>query len=106
MDKELFVSTMKQIEELHNEQERFNDILKAIDPEFGGGYIHNKPISIFEDLLRKLINDQYDYISYYMWELDFGKKYEDGVITEGDGTIIKLATPEDLYILIQNSNAE
>lgn len=109
MDKELFVNTIRQMEELYIEQEKFNDMLKSIDNEFGGGYIHSKSIDILYNLLKELVNDkQDDWIGYYLWELDFGKKYEDGMITEADGTIIKLSTPEELYDLIisETQNAE
>lgn len=106
MNKELFVSTMEKIEELHREQERFNDMLRSIDSEFGGGYIHNKTINLLEDLLVKLVNDKYGNISYYMWEIDFGKGYEDGMITAEDGSIIRLSNPSELYDLIVEENAD
>ena len=100
MNKELFVNTINKMEELYEEQELFSNVLKKIDNDFGGCLIHNKTITLLEDLLKKLVNDKYDYISYYLWELDFGKEYKDGVITEADGSIIKLSNPEELYDLI------
>jgi hypothetical protein len=103
MDKELFVETINKLQELSEEQEKFNDTLRIIDPEFGGGYIHNKTIFLVEELLSKILNDKYDNISYYMWELDFGKEYEPGCITEEDGTPIPLANASDLYDLIMSS---
>ena len=103
MNKELFVDTMNKIEELVREQDEFDNLLHKIDNEFGGGYIYNKPIAILEDLLRILVNDKYDNISYYMWELDFGKEYKEGSITEEDGTPIPLSNASELYDLIMNS---
>lgn len=103
MNKDLFISTMNKLEELNKEQEEFYNILHKMDNEFGGCYIHNKTISMVEDLLKNLMNDKYDYIGYYMWELNFGKDYTDGIITEADGTIIKLANAEDLYNLITSN---
>ena len=100
MNKELFVNTINKMEELYEEQELFSNVLKKIDNDFGGCLIHNKTITLLEDLVKKLVNDKYDYISYYLWELDFGKEYKDGVITEADGSIIKLSNPEELYDLI------
>lgn len=97
MDKALFVETMNKLQELSEEQEMFNDALRVIDNEFGGGYIHNKTIFLVEELLAKLMNDKYDYISYYMWELDFGKEYKDGDIVDEDGTFIRLSNAEELY---------
>ena len=83
--------------------EKFNDILREIDPEFGGGYVHNKTIFLVEELLSKLVNDKYDNISYYMWEIDFGKEYKEGCITEEDGTPIPLSNAGELYDLIMSS---
>lgn len=100
MNKELFIKVVNQIEELNNEQEEFNSILHKIDNEFGGGLIHNKSIDFLTNLLKELINDTNDWISYYMWEIDFGKKYYDGCVTESDGTNISLRNAEDLYNLI------
>lgn len=102
MDKDLFIKTIKNIQQLVEEQDNFNNILHQIDPEFGGGYIYNKPIQILIDLLKILIDDKYDNINYYMWELNFGKDYTDGCITDANDNIIKLQTPEDLYNLIMS----
>ena len=41
--------------------------------------------------------DRDEWIDYFCFELDFGKKWKEGTITEKDGTDIKLETPEDLY---------
>ena len=76
--------------------------MKKIDNDFGGCLIHNKAITLLEDLLKKIVNDESDYIDYYLWELDFGKEYKDGIITYNDGTIIKLSNPEELYDLIMS----
>ena len=42
-----------------------------------------------------------DMIDYFCWELDFGKKWYPGCITEMDGTEIKLSTPEELWEAIK-----
>ena len=100
MDKQLFIETMNQIKELTQEQEKFNTMLQSIDSEFGGGFIHHKSISILVNLLKILMEDNYENIEYYIWELDFGNKYYDGCITTEDGQIIRMSTPEELYDMI------
>ena len=102
MNKELFTYIVNKMDELYQEQEVFNNVLKTLDNDFGGCLIHNKTISLLEEVLKKLVNDKYDYIGYYLWELNFGKDYKDGVITEANGDIIKLSNPEELYDLIMN----
>lgn len=38
-----------------------------------------------------------DLVSYWCWELEYGKRYKDGCVTEKDGTIIDISTPEKLW---------
>ena len=59
-----------------------------------------------QDFLTKIIygNDEQDMtdIDYYMWELDFGKKWEPGYCTYDDGTDIPLKNSHDLWKAIEN----
>lgn len=48
-------------------------------------------------MLEILCNDDSEMISYWAWELDFGRKWKPGCVTDSDGTDIKLETAEDLY---------
>ena len=104
MSKELFVKVINFMKELHIESEKYNNLMQEVDPEFGGGYIHTKTISFLEELLKELSNDVFNEIGYFLWELDFGSKYEDGCITGPEGEIIKLSSPEELYDLIGKDN--
>lgn len=105
MNKELFISTIDKLRALDRKQSEFSNMLHKIDSEFGGCLIHSKTIEMVEDLLKNLMNDEYDYIGYYMWELDFGDKYYEGVISEADGTPIPLSTAEDLYNLLMSDKS-
>lgn len=49
------------------------------------------------DLLAMATQDKYNWISYWLFELDCGEKYKDGMITDADGNIIKLQTIHDLW---------
>ena len=53
-------------------------------------------------LLERVTNDTSSWISYWVYELDCGRKYKNRMITESDGTIIKLATIEDLWKLLKS----
>lgn len=48
-------------------------------------------------MLEILCDDDSEMISYWAWELDFGRKWKPGCVTDSDGTDIKLETAEDLY---------
>lgn len=53
-------------------------------------------------LLEHIMEDKGEWISYWVFELDFGKKYKDGMVTDADGSIIKLQTVEDLYNFLKS----
>ena len=48
-------------------------------------------------LLRKLLNDAIENIDYFIYELDYGRKYEPGMITDENGHDIDLSSAEKLY---------
>lgn len=58
------------------------------------------------DLLEIMTNDTEDrWIGYWAFELDCGENYEDGMVTEENGDIIKLKTIEDLWELLKDNEA-
>lgn len=60
------------------------------------------------NLLEMIFKDtENHWISYWIWEENYGKSYRDGDVVELDGTIIPLRTAEDLYdLLIKNMENE
>ena len=48
-------------------------------------------------LLENMFNDKSGDICYFIYELDYGRKYKKGMITEADGTDIDFSTVEKLY---------
>lgn len=56
------------------------------------------------ELLRMIMEDEEDdWIGYFCYELDFGRDYKEGSITDADGEDIQLATVKDLYLLLTKS---
>lgn len=51
-------------------------------------------------LLQFIFDDKERWISYWICELDFGSKYQDGMIQDKDGNNIQLKTVDDLYDLL------
>lgn len=61
---------------------------------------------IVVELLQNIFNDT-DTISYWLYELDYGRKYRDGCLREADGTTVDISTPEKLYdYLTKTQNKE
>lgn len=50
--------------------------------------------------LKKEFNDKDNWISYWMWELDFGEKWKPGMVVAKDGTDIQLKTVDDLWNIL------
>lgn len=58
--------------------------------------------SLVVDLLKRIFDDEFDNIEYFIYELDFGKRYVPGMIIS-DGENIDLSTADKLYdYLIKN----
>ncbi len=61
--------------------------------------------SIFEAALIALetqMQDESEWIRYWVWELDCGKEYKPGTVTE-ENKNIPLRTPEDLWNLLNKN---
>lgn len=54
-------------------------------------------------LLKRIMYDQYEYIDYFIYELDYGRKYEPGMITDESGQDIDIHTSKLLYDFISDN---
>lgn len=90
---------VKYIEFIKERQENMDKINEVFTDEFEDSIFY--PYARYESALVKLLSsvmhDKFDDIGYFIYELDFGQKYEDGCIQEKDGTLIDLSTAEKLY---------
>lgn len=56
------------------------------------------------ELLERIMGDKYEWISYWVWELDFGKEYRAGCVTDKNGQDIKLESAHDLYRFLEQES--
>ena len=100
MTKEVFVETINFMKTRFDNEIVINNYLTA---EFGDAIFY--PYSNYEVQMVKVLEDIFhdtgEWISYYIYELDFGRKWEPGCVTE-DGKDIPLSTPEELYDMLGN----
>lgn len=68
--------------------------------EFDFGYFPTLIDNLVE-LLETLTEDEDHWISYWMFDLDCGRRYVDGCVRDEDGHIIFLKTVKDLWELLQ-----
>jgi len=95
--RELFIASMESLQDLDNKASKITELGVNIT-ELTDAYS-----TIIINLLEGLFNDKSTWISYYVYELNWGKDYKDGSIIDKEKGIIKLANASDLYdILIDN----
>ena len=101
ISKEFFVKVINELKELRDIYDDINNAGRKLTSFSINNYEH-------EDLVFKILQEVFkdkenDWTGYYLYELDFGKKWCEGKITDKEGNDIPLKTAEDLYnILIDN----
>lgn len=101
LSKEIFIDTINFIRTRQINQDRLNNIIRE---EFEDnifwpyGKYETQMIKVLQDVFR----DSNEWISWYIYEADFGENFD--CAYESDGiTKINLKTPEDLYnFLVKN----
>ncbi len=86
--------------DISNVERKIRSVIKIDMIDSCGFMFVNEHIVV--DLLKVIFDDDNDWIEYYLYELDYGKKYYDGIVTFKN-KIVKLATAEDLYELLMTS---
>lgn len=104
IDKEQFINAISDVESVYRYQEGLNNYFRKNNVD---GYIFQPDCSsTVIGLLHNTLGekDKDGWIDYFCFELDFGKKWKEGTITEKDGTDIVLKTAEDLYNLLEKQS--
>ena len=98
--KERFIEIIKRLENYNKLQENinglFDECIETKESDFcNAGSICIGHESVVVELLENMFDT--DMISYWIYELDYGRKYKDGYVQDGTGNIIDLSTLEKLY---------
>lgn len=104
ISKELFCEIIADLKTVDDYVDELNRVI--IKYKYDGCII---PVNCFDTVLKILqdiFKDNDDWIGYYIFELNWGRQYEPGVITDTDHNEIKLSNPEELYdFLMENMSA-
>ncbi len=98
--KKMFIEAIGEIKKQHDHDRKCSDAFKVILPhDYTSGYDNHKLTNQLVKILAIAFNDNNSesWIEYYLWELDFGKKYKDGCARNADGSNIDLSTAGKLY---------
>lgn len=78
----------------------FRDSRENLECDFcNGAGLQISHEGIVVKLLEKLMQDRGGIISYFIYELDFGREYREGCVSDNNGNI-DISTPEKLYDLL------
>lgn len=92
------INKLKEVNDFVNETNakarQLNDAI--ISDFFDASSLSISHESIVVRLLENMFNDN-DIISWWIYELDYGRNYRKGCIQDGKGKNINISTPEKLY---------
>ena len=99
--------TKREFIEIMNRLKDYNDLQEKINKLFEDN-IDNKEMDFMnagsicighETVVVKLLEEMFnsDMISYWMYDLDYGRKYIDGYVQDSEGNIIDISTLDKLY---------
>ena len=101
----VFKEIMEQLQKYDELSEQVDKISQELCKDFPPLNIFGLaeiPITNVIKLLKFIFNDEGNWsnIDYFIYELEYGKKYKKGCYTDENGEEIKLGTIEDLYNLL------
>ena len=103
-----FVDVMNRLREASDLQEQVDKLFRNSRENIENDFCNAAALQISHEntvvfLLKRIMRDQYDYIDYFIYELDYGRKYEVGMMTDENGQNIDIHTPGLLYDFISNN---
>ena len=103
-----FVDVMNRLREASDLQEEVDKLFRNSRDNIENDFCNAAALQISHEssvvfLLKRIMRDQYEYIDYFIYELDYGRKYEDGMITDENSQDIDIHTPDLLYDFISNN---
>lgn len=102
LSKERFIEI---INEVNNVMKYDSDLNKLYIKYHVDGYLHQPDCTCTVLSLLHIIfgeADKDEWISYFCFELDFGRAYKDGMVLDKDGKVINLSDATHLYDFLLN----
>lgn len=101
IDKKEFVDIINKLKEVNDFVDETNDRARKLNDATISDFFNAISLSISHEnivvkLLEKMFNDN-DIISWWLYELDYGRRYRKGCFQDGKGKNINISTPEKLY---------
>ena len=110
ISKEKFVEIINRLRNYNYLQNKINDLFRDNIDNKEMDFINAGSICVgHESVVIYLLENMFDtdMISYWIYELDYGKKYKAGCVLDENMNEIDLSTPEKLYdYLVQDIESE
>ena len=100
LNKEEFIKIINRLKEANDIQDRVNDIFREAEDNILCDFTNAGSLMIcHEDIVVELLENIFDtdMISYWIYELDYGRDYIDGCIVDEHNEVVNIETAEDLY---------
>lgn len=96
INKEQFCKIINDLEQNEKFVDELNKLFRhyRTDETICATGLENTVVQILEAIFK---DEENQWISWWLWECDFGKSYKEGDVTEEDGTNIPLGTAGELY---------
>ncbi len=108
ISKERFCKIINNLKKVNEFVEETNERARKLDDAIISDFYNTMSLSIsHEEIVVELLDNMFDtdMISYWIYELDYGKKYRKGCIQDANGKEINVKTAEKLYdYLVANMN--
>lgn len=107
--KEEFVKIINRLKETDDIQRKINKIFKnSTESQISDCMNCGQVMICHEDIVVKILEkifDDTDMISYWLYELDYGRKYESGCVIDKNGDV-DISTPDKLYDFLMRDKNE
>ena len=101
MNKETFIKLMTELVSIKKAEDNLNKAIKKFEPDFSR-LSFGRYETLVVDSLKFGMNDENDWISYWIYDCDMGKR--DMKVTDKGGQKIPIKTLSNLYDLINNKD--
>jgi len=100
MTKETFIKLMTGLIELKESEEKLDEAFRAFAPDFNGLHLEKYEALVLM-AIKASFKHPYDWIEYWLYDLNCGKDYKKNYVTDKKGKNVPLKTLSDLYNLIK-----
>lgn len=101
LNKERFVDIIEKIKKIDGFYEGIDSVIS--ENNIDGYLIWPTASGIVISLLEDMFQDEAGWISYFCFELGYGKYYKEGTIYDNEGNIIPLSTAAELYDFLMSN---